>query len=58
MQLEELIEILDTSLEFELYADGDRVGIFSVDDKGLKEYFHKEICELTIEHNRISINLG
>lgn len=56
MKLEDLLEIINSKLEFELYL-GDRIGIFNRDDKGLKQYLNNEINEIQVENERLIICL-
>ena len=56
MKLEDLLDIINSKLEFELYL-GDRIGIFSTDDKGLEQYLNNEINEIQVENERLIINL-
>lgn len=56
MKLEDLLDVINPKLEFELYV-GDRIGIFCTEDKGLREYFNREINEILIEEKRLIICL-
>ena len=56
MKLEDLLEIIESGLEFELYK-GARIGIFVSDDKGLKEYIENDINEIQVKNERLVICL-
>lgn len=56
MKLEDLLEIIEPGLEFELYK-GARIGIFVSDDKGLKEYLDNDINEIQVKNERLVICL-
>ena len=56
MKLEDLLEIIEHGLEFELYK-GARIGIFVSDDKGLKEYLDNDINEIQVKNERLVICL-
>ena len=57
MKLEELLEIVDTEIEFELYK-GDRIGIFCKKDKGLEEYYQSFVWNINVEDGKMVIGLS
>ena len=56
MNLEDLLKIIDSELEFELYY-GDRIGAFLKNDIGLVNYKYLPIWNINIEDNRLVVSL-
>ena len=56
MNLEDLLEIIDSELEFILYY-GDRIGIFSKNDKGLENYKKFPIWNINVEGDKLVVSL-
>lgn len=56
MTLEDLLEIIDSELEFILFY-GDRIGIFSKNDKGIEAYKKHEIWNIGIEDDKLVVSL-
>lgn len=57
MKLEELLEIVDTEIEFELYKV-DRIGIFCKKDKGLEEHYQSSVWNINVEDGKMVISLS
>ena len=56
MNLEDLLEIIDSELEIELYY-GDRIGIFSKNDKGLENYKKNPIWNISVDYDKLVVSL-
>ena len=57
MRLEDLLDIINTTLEFELYDD-ERVGVFCIEDSGIREYKNREVYCIDIKDNKLIIKLN
>ena len=56
MKLKDMLNHIDSDLEFELYK-GERIGIFKITDKGVNQYLEEEIIIFEVRNNRLVIDL-
>ena len=56
MKLKDMLNHIDSDLEFELYK-GERIGIFKITDKGVNQYLEEEIIIFQVRNNRLVIDL-
>ena len=56
MKLKDMLNHIDSNLEFELYK-GERIGIFKITDKGVNQYLEEEIIIFEVRNNRLMIDL-
>jgi hypothetical protein len=56
MKLKDILNHIDSDLEFELYK-GERIGIFKITDKGVNQYLEEEIIIFEVRNNRLMIDL-
>ena len=56
MKLKDILNHIDSDLEFELYK-GERIGVFKINDKGIDLYLEEEINIFEVQKNRLVIDL-
>ena len=56
MTLENLLKVIKSDLEFELYK-GNRIGVFNTEDIGLEKYLDDEVNGIEVDNKRLVICL-